>query len=1126
MKRVINRAVCQVVCSLLLLTTFLAGPLARAQALYGTVVGVVTDPDGHSVTGASVKVTDSQTGISHTQTTNSAGEYGLHDLLPGVYTIDVSANGFADRQTSGLVVSANLVVRSDQRLALSGVAQTVEISASSDQLQTDTASIHGELTSKELSNLPIGGFNNYQSLISLLPGATPSRYQNSVMDTPSRSLTTNINGSSRNNNVTSVDGAAIQQVYLPHHTLYNPPTEDIQSVDIVTNSFTAEQGLAGGAVVSVLTKSGTNSLHGTFWELHTNSAMAARNYFYNKTYFAEAGSSAPKNILNQFGANLGGPIVRDKLFFFTGFEGLSQRQLYPELVSLPTDAERSGDFTGLATIYDPSTGNADGTGRKSFASENADGRNAIESGLSSPALKMLALIPHANLPGTSNNYSVAGTYSLDRFSFDEKVTWQIDPKESLFVKYSYLSAQVKSPSTLGIGGGTGLSPGGSNAGSGYSTTHVTIGGVAYTRSLASKLLFDANFGMGLNDLTWFENDFAPNLGPGLGIPGTNGSGDGTFGPDPNQKGLPSFAITGFETFGNTDSYTPELKNDFTYTYAANLSWILRQHTLRFGVQLLNNRLDEYQPQRGFGPRGGFTFTGGVTALKGGASSTSANSLAQFLLGLPDSLGKSYQYLDPMTAREWQYGIYAQDQWEATPKLTLTYGLRWEYYPIMTRQNQGIERYDMTTNNVILGGIGGQPSSAGSSASKTQFAPRFGLAYRLNEKTVLRAGYGISIDPYPFSRAMRDPYPITIAQTVNANNSYVAAGTFAVGIPGFSTVAPVISDGLAQLPLSAYTKTLPPGTFRRGYIESWNATVERALPAGFAFTASYVGTQAIRQIIYFEANAGQTPGLGAAGQPLYTAFRRNAETQTILPFSTPNYNGLQLNLRHAFAHGVLLTAAYTYSKSIDQATDDDSVPLFNAVAYLYRDRAVSDFNRTQVFDAGFTAELPFGKGELFFTQSAMASAILGGWRVNGVVSKYTGLPFTPTSSATSLNAAFNTQVANQVKPHAATLGGIGTAQTWFDTSAFAPVTTASFGTASRNSLRGPGDADFDLGIARTFPLTERFHLELRGEGFNVTNTPNFAVPAGNRSVTSFGHITSTFGSAADQRILRVSGKLNF
>jgi hypothetical protein len=439
----------------------------------------------------------------------------------------------------------------------------------------------------------------------------------------------------------------------------------------------------------------------------------------------------------------------------------------------------------------------------------------------------------------------------------------------------------------------------------------------------------------------------------------------------------------------------------------------------------------------------------------------------------------------------------------------------------------MQRYDFASNNVILGGIDGQPNGAGSDAGKLGFAPRLGVSYRLNDKTVLRAGYGISNDPYPFTRAMRDPYPVTIAQTVNANNSYVSAGNFVTGIPGFATVAPVInSNGTAVLPLSAYTKTLPAGTFRRGYVESANATIERGLPAGLDLTASYVLTQTIRQTIYFEANAGQTPGLVAAGQPLYTAFGRNAETQTILPFGTANYNALQLNLKHPFKHGVLLTASYTYSKSIDEATDDDSVPLFNAIAYLSRDRAVSDFNRTNIFDAGFTAELPFGKNHAFLNSPGLVSAIAGGWKINGVVSRYSGLSFTPIASATSLNAAFNTQVANKVKSSVAYPKGIGKYATWFDSSAFAPVTTASFGTASRNSLRGPGDSDLDLGISRLFPITERIRFELRGEAFNATNTPNFALPANNASISNFGEITSTFGSAADSRVLRFTGKISF
>lgn len=1097
-----------------------------AQVLYGTLIGRVQDSAGASVAGAEVDASDSQTGVAYHARTDSFGDFNLRNLQPGTYTLRVHDAGFADSETAALAVGPNQTVRIDARLAPQGVAQTVDVSATNAQLQTDSGALQATLSSHALENLPITGFNNYQSLLSLLPGATPSRLQNSVMDTPARSLTTNINGSSRNNNATLVDGAEIQQVYLPHHTLYNPPTEDIQSVDIVTNSFNAEQGVAGGVVVNVFTKSGTNDFHGAWWELHTNSSLAARNYFYDQTYFAAAGNAVPKNILNQFGANVGGPILKNRLFFFSGFEGLSQRQLYPTLISVPTDTMRAGDFTGLATIFNPATGNPDGSGRLSFASQNASGRNAIESGISPAAMRVLALIPHANLPGTSNNYSVAGTYSLDRFSFDEKATWQIDPKSSLFVKYSSLSADAKSPSTLGIGGGTGLSPGGANAGSGYSETRVKVGGVGYSRTFTPHLLLDANFGYGRNDLRWYENDFASNLGPSLGIPGTNSDRNGSYGQDANQQGLPSFAVTGFETFGNPDAYTPELKHDQTFTYNANLTYSAGRHTLRFGTQLVNNRLNEYQPQRGFGPRGGFTFTGGVTALRGGASSNFANAFGQFLLGAPDSLGKSYQYLNPITGIEWQSGIYVQDQWQASDKLTVNLGLRWEYYPIMTRNGRGLERYDLNTNQVILGGIQGQPNGAGTTASKLQFAPRFGFAYRADERTVLRGGFGISIDPYPFIRAMRDPYPITIAQTVNATNSYVAAGSFTNGIPDYDTVAPTVVNGTATLPLAAYTKTLQPGTFRRGYLESYNLTLERSLPKQFSLATSYVGAHTVRQTVYFEANAGQTPGRGSAGQPLYASFGRAAETQIIQPYGTSHYDALQFSLKHLLSAGVLLSLAYTYSKSLDQASDDDSVPLFNASAYQYRNYAVSDFDRRHNLEVGVVADLPFGHGHQFLNHGGPVSAVLSGWRINGVVSTFTGLPFTPIASATSLNAPFNTQVANQIKSSVQRLGGIGKFSTYFDTSAFTPVTTASFGNAARNSLRGPGHSELDLGIARLIPLTERTHFEIRAEAFNLTNTPFFGLPGNNVSNSSFGRITSTFGSSADNRVLRFTGKINF
>jgi hypothetical protein len=1094
-----------------------------AQVLYGTIVGTVTDGDGNILPRTPVTTTNTAKGTTVNVLTDDAGTYSFHNLEPGTYSITIDANGFKPLKVDNITVNANTITRSDEKLSVGSVNQTVEVSTSAAQLQTDSGVIHGTLSTKELANLPIGGYNNYQSLINLTPGATPSRYQNAVMDTPSRSLTTNVNGASRTGNITSVDGAAIQQVYLPHHTLYNPPTEDIQSVDIVTNSFTAEQGLAGGAAISVLTKSGTNEFHGTLWEQHTNSAMAARNYFYNKTYFSYAGNKPPKNILNQFGGNIGGPILHNKLFFFSGFEGISQRQLYSYITTVPTDAMRNGDFTGLATLYDPTTGNSDGSGRQTFASRNADGRNAVESGISPAAQRMLALVPHANLSGTSNNYATSGIDTIDRSSFDEKISWQINPKSSLFGKFSFLHAETTAPSALGTGGGSGLISGG---GSGYSRSNAWVGGAGYTRIITPRLLFDANFGVGHNYVSVLEKDYGTDLGLNLGIPNT-GVSDPAFGNDPYAKGLPSFAVTGFETFGHTDGWNPEIRNDYTYTYVANTTWSHNAHTFRFGLQMLNNRMNQYQPQRGFGPVGGFTFTGGVTALKGGASANSANAFAQFLLGMPDSLGRSYQYRNPIRGFEWQYGLYAQDQWQASHKLTLTYGLRWEFYPLFTRDGgTGMERYDFTTNRVELGGVGTNPSGGGTTASKLQFGPRFGFAYRMNEATVLRGGFGMSIDPYPFSRAMRDPYPVTIAQTVNANNSYVAAGSLATGLPSYTTVAPVVTNGYAQLPLTAYTKTLAAGTFRRGYVESYNLTVERNLPADFNLAVSYVGTHGIRQIAYLEANAGQTPGLGAAGQPLFVAFGRNAQTQVITPWGTTHYDALQVSLKHPFKQGVLLTAAYTLAKSFDMNTDDDSTPLFNAVDYVSRNYGVSDFDRRHVLDIGMTAELPFGRNHLWLQNAGVMRAILGGWKVNALIAAYTGLPFTPLASATSLNAAYNTQVANKVKSQVTTLHGIGKSATWFDITAFAPVTTASFGTASRNSLRGPGAADLDMGLSRTFPITEHSRFEIKGDAFNITNTPQFANPANNVSSSNFGQITSTFGGAADARVLRVSGRLSF
>jgi hypothetical protein len=1072
-----------------------------AQVLYGTLLGQVSSVDGKVIPAAKVKALNVQTGLRRETESDAQGTWAMRDLLPGVYDVEIVAVGFSQGSFRGVSVSPNMIVRADVELPVASQAQTVEVRASGSIIQTDSGSLQTEITSHKVQNLPLNGYRNYQSLLDLTPGATPSRFQNSVMDTPSRSLTTNINGASRNTNVTAVDGAAIQQIYLPHHTLYNPPADAIESVNITTNSFAAEQGLAGGAAITVVTKSGTNQLRGLLHHNHTNSAFAARNFFF-------LGRDVPLNLINQFGATLGGPIKKDKLFFFSSYEGMIQRQNYSTITSVPTETQRLGEFSGLTTVFDPLTGNADGTGRVPFAN------NAVPASRQSQAARrMLSLVPLPNQTGTANNYFVSDNFGLDRHSIDAKATWQIDQSSTLFGKISRMDAEVVAGTTLGEGGGSGLSPGGANAGSGYSRTKVTVVGIGYTRILSPTLVLDANFGFGRNWIDWTGLNYGENWGlEFLNIPGTNG-------PDVRSSGFPSFAVSGFETMGDRDPYVPKFFRDNTYTYVANLGWNRGAHTFRFGYAALNNHLNEFQPQRGFGPRGGFTFAGGVTALRGGAAPKASNAMADFLLGQATSLGKSYQFLDPMTGREWQHGIYAQDQWLVNSRLTLNIGLRWEYFPIMGRATRGLERYNFATNEVLLGGVGGNPRGAGTTASVRNFAPRFGLAYRFSNRTVFRGGYGISNDPYPFSRAMRDPYPVIVAQTINSSSAFIAAGNLSDGIPA---IAPIeTTKPSIPLPLDAYTRTFYEGNFQRGYIQSFNATVERELPGAMSLSTSYVGTRSIRQLANLEANAGQIPGAGANGQPLFQAFQRNSQTQVVSSNDSANYNALQMSLRRRFTAGLSITAAYTFSKSIDSGSDSDSTPLFNIVSERRRNRAPSNFDRRHVFQAAVVYELRLPK-----SGNATLDFLGSGWQLSGFYSAYTGLPFTPTAVGTSLNAPFNTQVADQVAANVTYPQLIGTTGTWFDTAAFAPVSQARFGTAGRNSLRGPGASNIDLGVARRFAFGERFNLELRGEAFNLANSPIFANPAANASIGTFGRITGTAGTAADSRVLRVSARLNF
>src|SRR5262245_195265 len=338
----------------------IAGQSLQAQVLYGTLVGNVTDASQGAVAGAAVTLSSKETGLTREVKSDERGSYEFSNVPAGTYSVKIAASGFSSFEASNIPVSVNTVARVDASLKVGAVTESVVVGAELVALQTDKTDVNKEISTREITNLPIGGYRNYQSLIDLVPGAMPSRFQNATTDTPNRSLTTNINGTARNSNNTRIDGATSVMTWLPHHSLYVPPAESIETINISTNNFDAEQGLAGGAAITVTTKSGTNQIHGSTFEYHSNHAWGAKNFFFTPN--TPAGPATPQNIQNQYGGTVGGPIKKDKLFYFASWGGTRQRQVFGGFQTVPTQAQRDGNFAGLATIYDPSSGNPDGSG--------------------------------------------------------------------------------------------------------------------------------------------------------------------------------------------------------------------------------------------------------------------------------------------------------------------------------------------------------------------------------------------------------------------------------------------------------------------------------------------------------------------------------------------------------------------------------------------------------------------------------------------------------------------------------------------------------------------------------------------------------------------------------------------
>jgi len=1084
------------VLSLVILIGVASAP-ASAQVLYGSLIGTVEDQSGAIVPNAKISITNKSTGFSRDTVTDAGGRYSVASIPGGSYVIKGTATGFKTITRNNVDVTVNTVARIDLKLEIGAITDTVTVEASAATLQTDKSDTSSEISQKAIQGLALNQYRNYQALINLVPGTTPAGFQNSSTDTPGRALTTNVNGTARNNNGTRLDGAVNVNIWLPHHVAYVAPSETVEQVNIATSSFDAEQGMAGGAAITVISASGTNALHGALWEYHENQRLRSQPYFRPSTFVK------PRYTLNIFGAKAGGAIIKNKLFWFGHYEATRQGTGATSQFSLPSSAIKAGDFSGFATpIFDPATGNADGFNRTQFP-----GNRIPANRISPQTARILPLIPEPNFPtaNVTNNHFVNATGKFDRDNFDAKVNWNRNEKHTVFAKFSLLKANVGGVFAFGPAlGGNGV---GGDPGLGDTKQYLGTVGTNYT--ISPTLLFDANWGITEQDQSVIGFDYGKNVGSEVfAIPGTNGT-------DVRYSGLPAFSFNTFSGYGLNSTWMPMWRNDRSYTWTNNMTWLKGKHEVRFGFDMVRHQLNHWQPEVA-NPRGAFAFNGNITALRGGAAGNNLNSFADFLIGQPTSMNKSIQNL-LMTGREWQLGWYVRDRWQVSRRLTVNVGMRLERYPLMSRATSGLEKLDPSTMLIRLGGFGSIPTNPGIEVQPLFIAPRVGIAYKIDDSTVFRVGYGMTIDPLPFSRPLRGFYPLTVTGNFVGASDFDPFRTLTQGIP--AVPVPNISSGIVSLPPTVDMRT-PGNRIDRGYIQSWNATIQRKLPGSLLVDVGYVGTQTTNQLADLDINAA-APGAGAAGRPYAAQFNRRIPLNYWNGFLSSNYHSLQTALNRSFSKGLLLKGAYTYSKAINMTDDDGWAGVgWNHLPVFSRNRAPAGYDRTHNFQMGWVYDLPFGKGKQFL-QSGAAAAILGGWSINGVYSAYSGTPFTIGANGGTLNAPGNTQTADQIGP-INYIGLKGPGQQYFDPASFASPVGVRFGTTGRNRFRNPGVAGADLTMMRTFKFSERMDLAFRAEAYNFTNTPRFGGPGSNRDGANFGVITSAGG----ERQLRFGLRFGF
>ena len=1050
------------------------------QTTTGSIVGTVLDPSANSVVNAAVTVTNMDTGISQRTVTDAQGDYVVTPLPVGRYSVTVEAAGFKKAVSSNIQVNVQDRVRVDATLSIGEVTESVQVAAAAPLLETDTSYLGQVVQSKQIVDLPLNG-RYFTRLAVLTSGTAP---------TPSGARDEKTGGFSSNgvrpyqNNylLDGVDNNSLSEDLVNEASfVIGPPPDAIAEFKVQTNSMSAEFGRSGGAVLNVTIKSGTNDLHGSVYEFLRNSAFDAKNFF-------DAGDQPiPAYKLNQFGFSLGGPIIKNKTFFFGDYQGTRIRTGRTFLASVPPPAWRVGDFSGFNPIFDPATTTSGPSGptRQPFPG------NKIPSSRWDPvAKKLMDMFPQPNVPGAVEPSGVANNFlsnpsepdTVDQF--DVRIDHRFSDKDSIFGRVSYSNQTLTPPGPLPppIDGAAFSSGDFLNRPRNvvitethiFSPTTVNELRLGYTRNRSERLQFNSD----------------KNLSAEIGLPGI------PFGP--NNGGLPAFSIDDLTDFGSA-TYQPTVEVQNVFHIVDSLSLVRGRHTMKIGVEVKPRvNFTILQPPV---PRGYFTFSGDFTRDPNNRPTTGLGT-ADFLLGM-ENQAQVGSFINDTFQQPAVFG-YFQDDFKVTRKLTLNLGLRYDLVAATREKYDAQASFNIATGtlDIVKGRQDPLPANFPEQVKvnrnaprglvptdKNNFGPRVGFAYNAFNKTVIRGGYGIFYSAY-------EAGPLSIPNPGN-NPPFFLQATW--NAPSILEPNPRVNQLSKGLPLDALTLpdspqlfALDPG-FRNPYVQHWNLSVQRELGGNTVMEVAYAGSKGTK--LYEFRNVNQAAPTPDPSIPIDD--RRPYPFTAWLPdwcsCSSSHYHSLQTKLEKRFSRGLSFLTAYTFGKAIDEASQA-SLGFFGGGGFRYSahpdwEKARSDFDIRHRFVGSFTWELPFGRGKRWGSGIGRgANLVIGGWQLLGILAFQTGTPRTVTANIGSSNSDGEDRPDRVIGvPLYPSRQG---PDLWYNPAAFQPAGPGSFGNSGRNILSAPGLSSVDLSAFKNFALTERFTMQFRSEFFNLPNHPNF------------------------------------